>query len=382
MRDRVGRLIGGAAEGMPWLGTFHSIGARMLRRHAELAACKSDFTILDTDDQIRLIKQLLRPKTSTRSDGRRAPAGHDRALEEPRPHARKVTAAEAGELCQRTAPTSTPIPGAAGDGERRRFRRPAVEHLSCSQTSGRAGANISARFRYILVDEYQDTNVAQYLWLRLLRRARKMSAASATTTSRSMAGAAPRWATSCASRRIFPAPRSIRLERNYRSTPISWPPPRTSSPTMTGGSERRCGPTVKKGERSRLRGVWDGDEEARIVGEEIEALQRDGARARRDRDPGARRLPDARVRGALHHLGLPYRVIGGPRFYERAGDPRRARLFARRRQPADDLAFERIINMPRRGIGDIDAAKRSARRGRSKHLAARGRAPRCSRPTS
>ena len=258
MKERVGTMVGQVVEGMPWLGTFHSIGVKILRRHAELVGLKTDFTILDVDDQIRLLKQLLEAEDI---DEKRWPARvlaglidgwKNRGLTPD-----QVPAGEAASFANgRGKKLYAAYPGAAEDAERRRLRRPAAGDTSgCSASTPTCCAQYQQRFRYILVDEYQDTNVAQYLWLRLLaqrpaharrhlaaarRRAPRLqdddtmpssepltltspgkrgrddrpatahprtSAASATTTSRSTAGAAPRSTTSCASSTIFPARR-------------------------------------------------------------------------------------------------------------------------------------------------------------------------------
>ena len=211
MKERIGALVGGAVEGMPWLGTFHAIGVKILRRHAELVGLKSGFTILDTDDQIRLIKQVIE---SEGLDKDRWPARQLAALIDswknrgltpdkvPRGEAFALRRGQGRRaLCR--------LPEAAEGAERGRLRRPAARGAAAVPArTPTCWRDYQRRFRYILVDEYQDTNVAQYLWLRLLAgAARPTSAASATTTSRSTAGAAPRSTTSCASRRTSPAPR-------------------------------------------------------------------------------------------------------------------------------------------------------------------------------
>ena len=214
-------------------------------------------------------------------------------------------------------------------------------------------ADYQERFRYILVDEYQDTNVAQYLWLRLLAQApRATSAASATTTSRSMAGAARRSTTSCASSTTSPARTSIRLERNYRSTGHIL----AAASDLIAHNEGRLGKTLctddEPGEKVKVTGAWDCEEEARLIGDEIEALQRRAIRSTEMAILVRASVPDARVRGALHHARPALPVIGGPRFYERL-EIRDALAYLRCvANPTDDLAFERIVNTPKRGLGD------------------------------
>jgi len=201
MKLRVGRMLGEVAEGMPWMGTFHSLSAKILRRHAELVGLKPSFTILDTDDQLRLLKQLI---IAANIDEKRWPArmlaglidGWKNRAWTPE----KVPSSEASAYNNR----GTELYAAY---QQRLLALNAVDFgdllLHCVtifQTRPDVLQQYQRWFRYILVDEYQDTNVCQYLWLRLLAQAH-------ATTSRSTAGAGRKWATSCGSRRISPARR-------------------------------------------------------------------------------------------------------------------------------------------------------------------------------
>ena len=202
---------------MPWLGTFHSIGVKILRRHAELVGLKSDFTILDVDDQIRLLKQLL---AAENIDEKRWPARvlaiADRRLEEPRADARAGAARRGRGVRQRQgAETLQGVSGAAEDPQRRRFRRSVARmHPAVPRARPKCLRQYQVRFRFILVDEYQDTNVAQYLWLRLLaqRPARKTSPPPLPlrerTAERSEAGEGP--ASRCLGATAHPHPSALR----------------------------------------------------------------------------------------------------------------------------------------------------------------------------
>ncbi|WP_372604306.1 ATP-dependent helicase, partial [Actibacterium sp.] len=169
MKDRVGRLMGQTVEGMPWLGTFHSICAKLLRRHAELVGLKSNFTILDTDDQVRLLKQVI------------AAAG----IDEKRWPARLLSGIIDNWKNRAWTPANVPVSEASAFNSRgvemyaayqkRLLDLNAVDFgdlllhvVTIFQTHPDILAQYQRWFRYILVDEYQDTNVAQYLWLRLL----------------------------------------------------------------------------------------------------------------------------------------------------------------------------------------------------------------------
>ena len=353
MLDRVASLIGGAADGM-WLGTFHAIGVRVLRRHAELVGLKSNFTILDTDDQTRLIKQLLQAEGI---DDKKWPARvlsgiiqrwKDRALTPD-----KVSGDDAGEFAN----------GKAADIYRQYQARLAEVNavdfgdlvmlcVTLWQQHPDVLAQYHRRFRHILVDEYQDTNVAQYLWLRLLAQG-TVDVCCVGDDDQSIYG----WRGAEVGNILrfekdFPGATIVRLERNYRSTPHIL----AAASHLISHNEGRLGKTLwtelKEGERISVRGVWDGDEEARTIGEEIEALQRDKHKLAQIAILVRAGFQTREFEERFITLGLPYRVIGGPRFYERQ-EIRDAMAYCRVTvQPDDDLAFERIYNTPRRGLGE------------------------------
>jgi DNA helicase-2/ATP-dependent DNA helicase PcrA len=433
MKERVGRMVGQIVEGMPWLGTFHSIGVKVLRRHAELVGLKTNFTILDTDDQIRLMKQLI---AAENLDEKRWPG---RVL------AQLIDSWKNRGLTPEQVPAGEGASFGGGKGkklytayqERLKTLNAAdfgdllLECIRLFRTHPEVLRQYQNRFRYILVDEYQDTNVAQYLWLRLLGQSQSVPApvqrtplpsplegeggderseepvegfarearrdqehpspasplrGSAPSLSRGE-GAEP--AALSASTRLqqkniccvgdddqsiygwrgaevgnilrfekdFPGAQVIRLEQNYRSTPHIL----AAASGVIAANEKRLGKTlwteVPAGEKVRLIGHWDGEEEARWIGEEIEALGR-----------GTRRLAPVPhddvailVRASFQMrafedrfltIGLPYRVIGGPRFYERQEIRDAMAYFRVAVSPDDGLAFERIVNVPKRGLGD------------------------------
>jgi DNA helicase-2/ATP-dependent DNA helicase PcrA len=450
MKARVGTMVGQIVEGMPWLGTFHSIGVKILRRHAELVGLKPDFTILDQDDQIRLLKQLLEAENI---DEKRWPA---RVL------AGLLDSWKNRGLTPDQVPAGEAASFASGRGkklyaayqERLKVLNAAdfgdllLECIRLFLEQSEVLRQYQARFRYILVDEYQDTNVAQYLWLRLLGQ---------STTAPSSAAPSPRaplpsprvrgeggersepgegespptesvphpnplspsriYPTSAADsdrtrvdpssdasgerertesaadspqqpQRVlkniccvgdddqsiygwrgaevdnilrfehdFPGARIIRLERNYRSTAHIL----AAASHLIAHNQGRLGKTLRTedepGEKVKVTSCWDSEEEARAIGEEIEQLQRDDGRG----NPHPLDEIAILVRASFQMrefedrfvtLGLPYRVIGGPRFYERQ-EIRDALAYLRViHSPADDLAFERIVNVPKRGLGD------------------------------
>ncbi|MEL0012477.1 MAG: UvrD-helicase domain-containing protein, partial [Alphaproteobacteria bacterium] len=358
MRERVADLVGGPAEAI-WLGTFHALGARILRRHAELVGLKDNFTILDADDQVRLLKQLLEAENI---DDKRWPARvlmgliqrwKDRALTP-----EKVSAADAGDLAggrlidlYTEYQTRLQTLNAADFGDLQ------LHNLTIFSQYPAVLADYQDRFRYFLVDEYQDTNVAQYLWLRLLAQRHRNIACVGDDDQSIYAWRGAEVGNILRFEEDFPGAKIVRLEQNYRSTgPILG-----AASGLIAKNEGRLGKTLwteaEGGERVVVHGVWDGEEEARVVSDRIEDIQRKG----HDGKPVALNDIAILVRAGFQTrefeerfltLGLPYRVVGGPRFYERM-ELRDALAYLRViHQPDDDLAFERIINKPKRGIGN------------------------------
>ena len=420
MKLRLGQMLGQAVEGMPWLGTFHSIGGRILRIHAELVQLKSNFTVLDTDDQIRLLKQLLQAENI---DDKRWPA-------------RMLAGLIDGWKNRGLTPAQVPAGEAAvfGNGkggklyasyqERLKILNAAdfgdllLEDIRLFREHPDVLRQYQNRFKFILVDEYQDTNVAQYLWLRLLSQAPSRAgvplsaiipgaigtATIADDTASSVipgraegpnpevregedpsrdSGSAPSahpgmtagqplkniccvgdddqsiygWRGAEVDNILrfdhdFPGAKVIRLERNYRSTGHIL----AAASHLIAHNEGRLGKTLRTedvdGEKVTVTGSWDSEEEARGIGEEIEALQRSGENLNEIAILVRASFQMREFEDRFVTLGLSYRVIGGPRFYERA-EIRDALAYLRViNSPADDLAFERIVNVPKRGLGD------------------------------
>ncbi|GAA0546803.1 DNA helicase-2/ATP-dependent DNA helicase PcrA [Rhizomicrobium palustre] len=358
MKERIGALIGGVVEGMQWLGTFHSIGARMLRHHAELVGRKSNFTIIDTDDQLRLMKQLLEAEN----------------IDEKRWPARTLASMIDGWKNRGLKPADVPDGEAHGfaNGKGKKlyhlyqerlkalnacdFGDLLLDVLSILREHPDVLADYRERFRYILVDEYQDTNTVQYLWLKLLAGGGTGARGNVCVVGdddQSIYG----WRGAEVENilrfeRDFPGAKVIRLERNYRSTPAIL----AAASGLIAANKGRLGKTLwtegDTGEKLQVKGVWDAEEEARNVASEIENLRRKG-------HPYSQMAILVRASFQMREfedrfvsLGLPYKVIGGPRFYERA-EIRDAMAYLRLvAQGDDDLAFERIVNKPKRGIGD------------------------------
>ncbi len=354
MKERIGHLLGQVAEGMPWLGTFHAIGTKILRRHAELVGLKSDFTILDTDDQIRLMRQVIRAEDI---DEKRWPA---RAL------ASFIDGWKNRGLTPDKVPAGEAAAFANGKGgklytlyqERLKQLNAAdfgdllLENLRLFREHPDVLTSYQERFKYMLVDEYQDTNVAQYLWLRLLAQGRRNVCCVGDDDQSIYGWRGAEVDNILRFEKDFPGAVVIRLERNYRSTGHIL----ATAGKLIAHNQGRLGKTLftddEEGEKPTLTGAWDSEEEARLIGEEIEALQHKG-HSLADMAILVRISAQMReIEDRFVTLGLPYRVIGGPRFYERA-EIRDALAYLRVvANPTDDLAFERIVNVPKRGLGD------------------------------
>ncbi len=353
MKERLEAMIGAAADGL-FLGTFHSLAARILRRHAELIGLKSNFTILDADDQLRLLKQLL---TAEGIDERRWPARAAAALiqrwKDRGLTPQKVPAGEGGDFAAGrlralyVAYQERLVTLNAVD-----FGDLTLHNLTLFTGHRDVLEEYQRRFRYILVDEYQDTNVAQYLWLRLLAQLHRNLCCVGDDDQSIYSWRGAEIGNILRFEKDFPGAAIIRLEQNYRSTPHILAAAGGLIANNAGRLGKSLWTSANEGEKVRLRGVWDADEEARWVGDEIESLQRKGEKLAETAILVRAGFQTREFEERFITLGLPYRVVGGPRFYERQ-EIRDAMAYLRLiHQPADDLAFERIVNTPRRGIGD------------------------------
>lgn len=359
MKERVGRIIGDAVEGMPWLGTFHAIGTKMLRRHAELAGLQNNFTILDTDDQLRVMKQLIvaadldEKRFTARALGGLVDQWKNRGLvpadidaTESERFANGKGALLYGQYQQRLRTLN------ACD-----FGDLLLHMLTILKAHRDVLEGYQARFKYILVDEYQDTNSVQYLWLRLLAQARKNICCVGDDDQSIYSWRGAVVENILRFEKDFPGASIIRLEQNYRSTPHIL----GAASGLIAHNGGRLGKTLwtqeSEGEKVDVIGVWDGPEEARRVGEMIETHQRAGSSLDACAILVRAQFQTREFEERFISIGLPYKIIGGFRFYERA-EIRDALAYLRLvNQPSDDLAFERIINQPKRGLGDKAVAK-------------------------
>ena len=365
MIERTGAVIGEMVEGMPWLGTFHSICAKMLRRHAELIGLKHNFSILDSDDQLRLLKQVV---DAARIDDKRWPARHLASL---------IDSWKNRAMTPKDVPAGEAFAYGNGKGaelyeayQQRLKALNAVDFgdllldvITILRTHPEVLADYQQRFAYILVDEYQDTNVAQYLWLRLLSAQRRNICCVGDDDQSIYGWRGAEVDNILRFERDFPGAKLVRLERNYRSTPHIL----AAASGLIAANKSRLGKTLwtelPQGERVSVRGVWDAEEEARVIASDIEQVARNGGRISTIAILVRASFQMRSFEERFVQLGIPYRVVGGPRFYERQ-EIRDALAYLRViSQPDDDLAFERIFNKPKRGLGDaaLQAVHKMAR---------------------
>ena len=362
MRERITHLIGPSAEGLRWLGTFHSVAAQILRRHAELVGLKSSFTILDTDDQERVCKQLL--EAANLDTKRWTPKSLNGLIDHWKNRG----------WTPETLPPSEDFANGKGHGlyaayqARLRslnacdFGDLLLHNLTILSQHADIAEEYRRRFRYILVDEYQDTNVAQYLWLRLLTSSTGNVCCVGDDDQSIYGWRGAEVDNILRFERDFPGAKVIRLERNYRSTQHIL----GAASGLIAANRDRLGKTLwtedDSGDKVQVRGVWDGEAEARLIADEIETARRPhaGEPGRKYGDMAVLVRASFQMRAFEERfvmLAIPYAVVGGPRFYERA-EIRDAHAYLRLIvSEDDDLAFERIVNVPKRGIGDTSVQK-------------------------
>ena len=359
MKSRVGNLIGDMVTGLKWLGTFHSIGAQILRQYPEKVGLKNGFIILDTDDQLRLLKQIIKeeniddkkwsakgllslidkwknkglgPNQISSDDGDYFANGKGKVLYKKYQEQLKFfNAADFGDLI--------------------------LECIRLFNENPDILESFQNRFKYMLVDEYQDTNTSQYTLLKLLSGKWKNICCVGDDDQSIYSWRGAEVTNILKFEKDFLDSKIIRLEQNYRSTGNIL----AAASKLIETNESRFGKTLwtssNGGEKVSVTSTWDGEEEARIITDEIEQQSLN----KKNLDEVAilvrasfqmREFEDRFV-----SIGLPYKVIGGPRFYERKEIRDANAYFRLAIQPNDSLALERILNVPKRGIGETTLKK-------------------------
>lgn len=346
MRERIGHLLGRSVDGM-WLGTFHSLSMRILRKNAEVLGYSSNFTVIDSDDQLRLIKQLLKAENI---DDKQVPAKMvasviNRWKDKAKTPDRAGNPQELTVQLYRQYQERLKILNAMDFGDL------ILNCLVLFQQSPEILKSYQQQFCYLLVDEYQDTNAAQYLWLRLLAEGYGNLCCVGDDDQSIYGWRGAEIANILKFEKDYPNATVIRLEQNYRSTNHIL----GAASGLIANNRDRLGKELwtekQGGETVLVKGTWDSEAEARFVIDEVEDYQRKGhnlssmailVRASyQTRDFEERCLK----------TGTAYRVVGGLRFYERQEIKDALAYLRILTQPDDGLAFERIINVPKRGIG-------------------------------
>ncbi|MFN5381616.1 MAG: ATP-dependent helicase [Alphaproteobacteria bacterium] len=359
MKSRMESLLGYEVDGL-MLGTFHSIAAKVLRRHAELVGLTSSFTIIDYDDQLRLAKQIL---NDYNVDDKKNPP---KVLVYLINHFKdKALAPDKVESYDNSYFADGKLPSLYAEYQRRLkllnsadFGDLTLYNIEIFNTHLDVLEYYQNRFKYILVDEYQDTNVAQYLWLRLLAQ-KQRNICCVGDDDQSIYGWRGAEVTNILRfDKDFEGAKIVRLERNYRSKGHIL----NAASHIISNNKNRHDKTLwtedDDGQKIKLNSLYDDREEARFIAEEIESLRR--LRKLRYSDMAILVRAGYQTRSfeeSLNAYRIPYHIIGGIKFYERM-EIRDViayiRLLVNR---GDSLAFERIINTPKRGIGGTTIQK-------------------------
>lgn len=359
MKSRVGDYIGHGIEGLPWMGTFHSIAAKILRINAELVGLKPNFTILDTDDQIRLLKQIIKAENI------------DDKKWTPRYMASLIDGWKNKGWMPEKLTSQNNFKFAEGKGKKvYEIYQSRLKILNACDFGDLLLLNLELfkenqdilkkyheKFKYILVDEYQDTNICQYLWLRLLAQGSHNICVVGDDDQSIYGWRGAEVDNILRFEKEFSGAKVIKLERNYRSTEHIL----GAASGLISANKSRLGKTLwtedMGGHKVTVTGVWDAAAEARLISSVIEDWKSNG----RGYNEVAILVRASRQMRSFEErfiqIGMPYRVIGGPRFFERQ-EIRDAHAYIRvLRSETDDLAFERIVNVPKRGIGSTTIQK-------------------------
>ena len=359
MRERITNQIGDMSSGLKWLGTFHSVGAQILRFHPNKLGLENDFIILDTDDQVRLLKQIIKDENI---DDKRWPAKQllnlidkwkNKGLypEDISSNDGDYFANGKGHLLYKIYQERLKYFNAVDFGDL------ILESIRLFENNQDILESYQNRFKYILVDEYQDTNVSQYKLLKLLTGKYQNICCVGDDDQSIYSWRGAEISNILRFEKDFPEAKTIRLEENYRSTGHIL----TAASKLIENNESRLGKTLwtnsGEGEKITVKSNWDGEEEARQITSELEKLSLKNYNLDETAILVRASFQMREFEDRFISVGLPYKVIGGPRFYERK-EIRDVNAYLRlATQPNDSLALERIINTPKRGIGETSVKK-------------------------
>lgn len=357
MRERISVLLDGSPRGM-WVGTFHAIGARLLRRHAALLGWSPAFTIFDAEQSLRQVKRTL--ETLDLDPKRYKPKAIRAMMSDAKnqlisPAAFRADHGEGFDLFARTVARVYPAyQSALKDQNAFDFDDLLVKPVELFQAHEAVADQYRRRFGFLLVDEYQDTNHAQFRLLQLLA-SEHGNLMVVGDDDQSIYG----WRGADLSNILdfettWPGASVVRLERNYRSTSIIL----DAANQVIAQNVHRKGKTLRTeregGEKISLVECLNENDEARFVVEEITSRYQDGPGLHNYRDFAILYRTNAQSRAleeAFLRKGMPYQIVGGVRFYERREIQDVLGYLRLISNPRDEDAFARVVNYPRRGIG-------------------------------
>jgi DNA helicase II / ATP-dependent DNA helicase PcrA len=357
MKDRVALLVGPDSRKM-WVSTFHAFCARVLRVHAEKLGYKREFTIYDGADQVRLVKRCI------------VELGKDPKRFNPRSFAAQISAAKnvlmtpedylrstEGYIAENVAEVDDLYQTRLYENNAMDFDDLIMQTVALLEVFAEVRERYQRRFKYIHVDEYQDTNHAQYRLVNILAAAHRNLCVVGDDDQSVYSWRGADIRNILDFERDYPEAKVVKLEQNYRSTQTILD---AANAVVTNNASRKskelwtAGP---EGERIRVFTAVDEYAEARFVISEIERLVDSGASPRDmavfyRTNAQSRALEDVLVRE-----GIPYQVVGGVRFYERAEIKDTMAYLTVISNPNDAGALERIINVPKRGLGSTSVAR-------------------------
>ena len=352
MQKRVSKILGSAAIGLSWLGTFHSICAKLLRKHASAVNLNSNFTIIDTDDQIRLIKNICKGENIDikQLSPRYVLAIIDRWKNKGF-YPNEVVINKKDIYEKTILPIYKIYQQKLTDLNSCDFGDLILHAVKILEKNSDIRDIYSKNFKYILVDEYQDTNFIQSKWLKLLAEKNNNICCVGDDDQSIYSWRGAEIKNFLEFDQVYENTKVIRLEQNYRSTQNIL----SVASNLISNNQNRVGKTLKttmeEGELVKLNCYKNGKDEAIGISDEIEKIKK--KYSYNNITILVRAIFQTReFEERFLKIGLPYRILGGTKFYERAEIKDCVAYLRLIYQEKDDLAFERIVNNPKRSIGD------------------------------
>ena len=321
MKNRISLYVGNVVEGMPWIGTFHSLSVKILRKYSEFCGLKNNFTILDTDDQIRVIKQLI--KIENIDHKRFSPKAFLSIIDRWKNRAltpNKIPEDEKNFLDGHAVKIYSNYQYRLKTLNAVDFGDLLLHVVEILRNNHDILKEYQNKFKFILVDEYQDTNIVQYFWLRLLSGGNKNLCCVGDDDQSIYGWRGAEVGNILKFEKDFPDANVIKLEQNYRST---FHIIETASNLIASNKSRlgkKLWTNVKEGEKVKIINHWDGNEEAIWISEAVKNFVNSSTNSCQLNDQAILVRASFQMRAFEDRFlstGIPYKVIGGPRFYER-----------------------------------------------------------------